>query len=207
MKLLRVFLVVLLMAFAATSYAQTWGVYSTLDGHVQITRTAEGPYWRWTYLFWHGNEAVPQDPVYFTTVRFATTDDGNVLSIKNPGERYWDYTGRWETGSGAGTNPFDYVWNGDWQPIPIITETNIGGNAIGRWDITAANEGEYRRFEVSFLTDLPYWQKGYLNVGGADGAIAHSILGEVPYVPEPSSVVALLAGVSGLAGYIRLRRK
>ncbi len=207
-KLLIRLTVAVIAAFAIVTAvsAQTWGIYNNLDGHVSITRTAEGAYWRWTYTFWHGNQAVPNDPVYQVSVRFLTLDDGGVDSIKTGSEHYWDYTGRWETGSGPGTNPYDYVWNGDWTTITDISEVPSGGVSAGIWRIGSANQGEYRRIEVSFLTDLPNVGKNYLDIFG-DIGISHAVIGEVPAVPEPASLVSMLLGASGVVSMFRLRKK
>ena len=156
-------------------------------------------------MFWHGNEAVPNDPVYRVAVRFLTLDDGTADSIRSGNENYWDYTGRWQTGSGPGTNPFDYVWSGNWVPITSITEELTGAVHTGIWSISSGNQGEYRRFEVSFLTDLPGVGKNYLDIFG-DPGISHAVIGEVPAIPEPAGVLSLIAGFSGF-GILRYRRK
>lgn len=180
--------------------AQSWGTYNNIDGHVSINRAAEAGYWRWTYTFWHGNQAVPTDPVYGVSVRYLTADDGGVDGVKTGNEHYWDYTGKWETGSGPGTNPTDYVWNGDYQNVSSISEVPSGSVYAGLWQNGSANEGEYRRFIVSFLTDLPGVGRNYLDIYGGPG-ISHAVIGEVPNVPEPTTMTLALFGLPMLARF------
>ncbi len=198
-------LAVSLLAVSSIAMAQTWGIYSNLDGHVLVTRTVEGSYYRWTYTFWHGNENVPQDPVYRASVRFLTLDNGNASSTRIGSENYWDYKGRWQTGSGPGTNPGDYVWNNDWMPITGINEILTGSVHTGVWDIGNFNQGEYRMLEVSFLTDLPGVSRNYVDIFG-DFGVSHAVIAEVPAVPEPSSLLAMVSGLGALGGLV-LRRK